>query len=282
MNSAISKMRLAGLLAHVILLTACGGGDGAGGSTSNTGSTGNTQTNVAPNPAPPPNTTTVSQITTFWTFDTVEGASSPAIYAPGLQAELSSASTTSGKFGNALKFDATLPASYAKIQVLSLRGDISTYLSFPSTKIRIAMWVNPDSLSTNSTYHLFGNGFWGTKSFHVSLVNEKVHFDLFNPDNGNDDPIVSSQTAISAGVWTHIAVTYDGSVAKIYVNGNEDASNRISHAVPSVYNNLFIGGVGDGSTPLTFPGSIDELFLAASTFSASQVSQLVAGYRPDH
>lgn len=263
-----SKIRSSGIHAFATvfavalgLLSGCGGGGG-----------GTTTTNA-------PSENTFTNLTTFWAFDSATGSSSPAVNAPGLEADMYSTSIVPGRFGNALKLDPAL-SSYAVINILIPRADSWRYLVYSGNKVSVAMWINPDVLTPNATYHLFGNGYWGVKSFRLLLVDGKVTFDLFNPKNGNNDPIISSQTAVSQGAWTHIAVTYDGSTATVYLNGNVDASNSISHPIADEYNNIYIGGVGDGSASLTFPGSIDEVLLTSSSLSASKVAQYFSGYRP--
>ncbi len=58
-----------------------------------------------------------------------------------------------------------------------------------------------------------------------------------------------------AGVWSHVVVTYDGSIAKIYVNGNSAGSLAVSAAatgwLPNTQSSLRVGG-----TPLN--GSLSD------------------------
>lgn len=248
------------------ILSGCGGNGGTSGSTSTV-------------PANGPVTTT-TQVVTFWAFDTVLGVSSPVSNAPGLEAVLNSASIVPGKFGNAVQFDSALPISYAVINVNLQLANAGRSLVFPDNKISVSMWINPTMLAPNATYQLFGGGHFGVQSFHVTLVDGKITFALANVNNGAPDPILSSQSSVAPGVWTHIAVIYDGSSAKILIDGTVDATNSIVHPISDVINDLYVGGIGDGSAPLTFPGSIDELLLTATSLSGTQVAQLISGYRP--
>jgi hypothetical protein len=245
------------------LLAGCGGGGGGGGASTTSATSGSTSTILV----------------TFWTLDTAVGANSPAVNAPGFDAVIHSATLVPGKFGNALHLDPAL-SSYATIAFFTGNANGSPYLVYPRNTISVALWVKADSLTPNTTYHLFGNGASGIQTFQLKLIDGKVNFSLYDQNTGANDLIAASQTAITAGVWTHIAATYDSSIAKIYLNGTEDASNSVIHVVPNTYNNLFIGGVGDGTPVLTFPGSVDEVLLTSSSLTASQVNLLVTGYRP--
>ncbi|MDP3651393.1 MAG: LamG domain-containing protein, partial [Rhodoferax sp.] len=220
-------------------------------------------------------TMTKTKIITLWSFENANGASSPAADAPGFDAVLNLASIVPGKFGNAVKFDASLPNSYAVVNVMIQSASEGRSIVFPDNKISVAAWINPTMLSSGSTYQIFGGGHWGLQSFHVKLIDSKVTLNLIDPNTGTNDLIVSSQTPVIPNAWTHIAVTYDGSTAKVYINGSIDVTKNIGHSISPVVNNLYIGGVGE-----TFPGTIDELLLTGTTLTDAQVAQLITGYRP--
>jgi hypothetical protein len=122
------------------------------------------------------------------------------------------------------------------------------------TNLTIEMWVNPsvydaaavpiiyrgqglELIQNGSGYYLAGILFDGS-SYHVtSLV----------PNN------------VFTGVWTHIAMTYDGSTLQTYVNGTAQAS--LSFAAPlgndPTLTRLVISDYGPSGP--TFHGSIDEI-----------------------
>ena len=85
-------------------------------------------------------------------------------------------------------------------------------------------------------------------------------------------------TAITTGVWTHVAAVYDGSVPseRIYVNGVLDV--ELTVAVPvSCFNssvNHRLGTRGDNSFVTSFYGRIQEEYLWNVALTAAEVVRL--------
>src|SRR5262249_27742002 len=71
--------------------------------------------------------------------------------------------------------------------------------------------------------------------------------------------ILNGTTAAQLGTWYHVAMTYDGSQLKLYVNGNLDTSLAVNGPVNVTSNPFRIGGYGTG--PWDFLGRVDELGL---------------------
>ncbi len=88
--------------------------------------------------------------------------------------------------------------------------------------------------------------------------------DLYSA-NGVLDPFV--------GHWVHVAVTFDGTTARIYLNGAEIASGPFVLAdMPTA--NMGIGNTHGGGSGETFIGDIDEVQIYKRTLSALEVAYL--------
>ena len=75
--------------------------------------------------------------------------------------------------------------------------------------------------------------------------------------NGTKQTITSNVT-IPSGIWHNIAVTYDGTTAKLYVDGVLDASNPLI-TVPANSQSFLIAAADGVSTTSFFNGNIDEV-----------------------
>jgi hypothetical protein len=82
--------------------------------------------------------------------------------------------------------------------------------------------------------------------------------------------------AVEAGVWTHLAVTHDGSRAALYINGSEVASATRSY-LPNLKRPLRIGtGATEGDGQFPFLGDVDEVAVFDYALTAPQVAQQFA------
>jgi hypothetical protein len=92
-----------------------------------------------------------------------------------------------------------------------------------------------------------------------------------------EDVVVSSRV-LEDNVWYHVAGTYDGSTASIYIDGILEASvARTGQIQPSVVGPLYIGqNVGGFGTVEFFNGLIDEVDVYDRALSAAEVSTLHA------
>ncbi len=81
----------------------------------------------------------------------------------------------------------------------------------------------------------------------------------FNIGNGSWHEINSPANSIQLNQWQHVAVTYDGTSMKIYIDGNLVAQNNISFTIGNANNsNLFVGE-SPAFPGRVFNGKIDEV-----------------------
>ena len=129
-------------------------------------------------------------------------------------------------------------------QAFSFDGSTAQYVSIPSSASlnifgthTVAFWVKPNALPTSGkNYQLVSKWTNGYEHKQVSInANGTVSYFLYGTTAGSG---VTSTTALTPGVWCHVAATYDGANMKIYINGVQDASTAAN------------GDVGDGSGTL--------------------------------
>jgi len=80
----------------------------------------------------------------------------------------------------------------------------------------------------------------------------------------------TSTGVLTAGVWAHIAVAWDGTTAQIYINGNPDGSAAMGTPVAG---STFVVGAEDGSTTYASPlnGYVDDVRIWNTTRTQGQI-----------
>jgi len=95
-------------------------------------------------------------------------------------------------------------------------------------------------------------------------------FRMYN-ENGSSQSVDITGGPYTVGEWTHLAATWDGSTATLYVNGL-NVGSQVNTYVPNSAAPFSIGAYGadnPGDNPYT--GSIDEVAFYASALSPAQI-----------
>ncbi len=165
--------------------------------------------------------------------------------------------TTDGKRGRALVFNGTN-------SMVSVPDSPSLHLTGP---LSIDAWVKPSRASSwasvvlkerpsGLSYALYGSDDGGRPAGYV---------------NNGSDRAATSTGATAVGGWSHLAVTYDGSSLKLYVNGSLVRTTAVTGAVTSSNGALRIGG--NNVWGEWFAGTIDEVNVYNRALSAAEVTQ---------
>lgn len=177
-------------------------------------------TSLVGTPTPPPRGNLIGH----WTFDEGSGTTAHDSSGRGYNGTISCGATytTNAKVGShALHFDGA-----AHVEV-----PWNPELTLSYTNYTVAFWVKPD-------YH------GGQDAVQVYIGNDDMNnyvggYAICNPSYGdsalaNVNVLIDAEpyyvgeslpfTRPAGDVWTHIAVTYDGTTRTVYINGEEDAS----------------------------------------------------------
>lgn len=100
----------------------------------------------------------------------------------------------------------------------------------------------------------------------------------FRMYNGNSSQMAFNLTGGPAtlNTWSHVVATWDGSVAKLYVNGvladvpNDIPAGQSTNYNPSSTAALTIASLGDGGSP--YRGRVDEVAFYPSALSAEKIA----------
>ena len=157
-----------------------------------------------------------------------------------------------GKFGRTLHFNG-----------INQSINISDSNSLDITnQISIETWINLDSL--NKTMILDKN-----LAYRLWLPNATTSTFVFAIYIGGSWTNVTSNTALNIGTWYHLVATYNGSSAKLYINGAEDKNQAVSGLIGTSSQKVIIGTyAGD----YYLNGTIDELRIYNYTLTPEQIS----------
>jgi hypothetical protein len=133
--------------------------------------------------------------------------------------------------------------------------------------VTVAGWFNPTAVGGTKT--LFRKRDKDTSSFALLLNAGKFQL-VLNLGAGRAISLTSPGRA-RAGVFQHVAGTYDGATARLYLDGLEVNSFAVTGAIPPGPGPLLMGN--DGSER-RFAGAIDSTLFATRALTAEQVLAL--------
>ncbi len=164
---------------------------------------------------------------------------------------------TAGQYGGALQFNGV----NASVTVNPLSGETAG-------PVTITFWAKPASV-TNNQY--VGQGYDGAglgNTRAVVLGYQDGFWNIFN--NGYPTGLASdTQMAATAGVWQHVAYTWDGTVIRGYVNGVQHVSVTAGFA-PSI-GNMSTRRFGTSGSNDYYAGVLDEVRIYGRALTATEV-----------
>jgi fibronectin type 3 domain-containing protein/regulation of enolase protein 1 (concanavalin A-like superfamily) len=178
---------------------------------------------------------------------------------------------TTGTVGNAVNLDGvndhvTLPS-----------GVVSGVTAFTASA-----WVKPDTLSNWSRVFDFGTGI----NVYMFLApqngsNGKVRFAI-TTSGWQAEQKIDGQSALPAGTWSHVVVTWSGNTGILYVNGVEVGRNSAMTLNPSSLGTTTQNYLGRSQHPDPyFDGLIDDFRIYTRALSATEIANQTLAQMPD-
>ncbi|OYX84477.1 MAG: hypothetical protein B7Y83_08125, partial [Flavobacteriales bacterium 32-34-25] len=156
------------------------------------------------------------------------------------------------------------------------------YVSFKdnynlNTAFSIEAWVKPNS--TDGTRTVFSRKDNGSNSsgYDLSIVNGQVRFNWYTASGANN--VTTGSYSIGTDRWYHLAVTFDESTYKLYVDGIEIATKN--GAAPAQTPNTvkaLLGAMDQLTTKIPtnyFHGWIDEVKIWTKALGVEQIRQMM-------
>lgn len=163
--------------------------------------------------------------------------------------------STTGKYGNALSFNGT--SNYVTIND-SPSLDLTSGMTLEA-------WVKPSTLSGWRTVMMKEKSGNLVYALYANTDSNKPSGEIYT--TGNRD--VRASSALITTDWKHVAVTYDGTVLKFYIDGNEVGSTTTSGNIAVSNNALRIGG--NTVWGEYFKGLIDEIRIYDRALSQPEI-----------
>jgi hypothetical protein len=148
--------------------------------------------------------------------------------------------------------------------------------------ITLSVWVSLEG-TINST------DMWGTALSRQTGTTTDQHYHIAIFMDGRPSlflitvsgyVIIKAPTPAPKDTWVHIAGVYDGTTARLYVDGAEVASQALTGVFAPDTTPVILGGNGNDASGVPtelFPGRVDELMLYARALSATEIGQLYVG-----
>lgn len=129
-----------------------------------------------------------------------------------------------------------------------------------SNKLSIEFWFKPTS-DPFDDYLISKQGY---KIKVLGTTTDKLQVEI-------GDKVLTSTTTIVAGTWYYIVVTWDGTIANLYVDGSTAEDTDSPVAVTYGTDNLIIGKE-TAATQFNFVGLIDELAIYNTALTTTQIA----------
>ncbi len=113
--------------------------------------------------------------------------------------------------------------------------------------ITIELWIKKITESGSGVYvakNVVGSGGVGTSWF--QLLNNSFNGRLEFRVTGDYDPVLVSSTTLTLNTWYYVVATYDGTIAKLYIDGKLDTTLPVVAAPTQTDDPLYIGRRADG------------------------------------
>ena len=138
--------------------------------------------------------------------------------------------------------------------------------------ITLAAWIKPEKSGTQYVIKK-AIGSSASNGYELSLSSTGKAFGRLNTNNLYRVDATTSYP-INGTTWMHLAMTYDGAMIRLYVNGVQEASVAATIAIAANNLSLGIGAQSDGAS--RFQGSIDDARVYCRALGPSEIQGLLS------
>jgi glucose/arabinose dehydrogenase/chitodextrinase len=198
-----------------------------------------------------------------YAFDEVSGATASDSSGQGNTATLNNGvAWLPGKNGRAASFDGVN-------DYITIPNSASTNIS--GSALTLSMWINPQPIASGDSVVI--GKFWNTTMsspyYQYGLELGGGNRTDFIVGTAGGQLVASGGTTLPYNQWSHLAVTFDGSQVRTYVNGTLVNTQALSATITARGNPIRIGA--DASTAQFYKGMLDDLRIYNRVLTQAQV-----------
>ncbi len=181
-----------------------------------------------------------------------------------LQNNMATTSWTSGKYGSALSFDGT-------DDWVSVAHSASLDSPNATQQITITAWIKPIDVA-NGWQRIVNKGEASPQPYLFSMTNAG-YLGFWRPEGGG---WTQGNTILSNNVWQFVAMTYDKSNVRFYLNG---VSDGVRAEISTIASEVSVVRIGNSNTGEYFNGLIDDVRIYNYARTADEIKlDYNAGY----
>jgi hypothetical protein len=145
------------------------------------------------------------------------------------------------------------------------------------SEFTFSAWVKPNNIAATqyiaAQFREAGKRSWGVR------INSTGAVAMVYSTTGTASDTTTSPTNITFGVWTHVAITFNGTTGKVRIYYNGILQIEDDTTLTSIYNNdvpVLIGALGNQTVVAQdfYSGNIDEVSLHNTEASSSQITEM--------
>ena len=143
----------------------------------------------------------------------------------------------------------------------------------------VAAWIYLDQMNTDFATAIsrqMGTGFG--QQYHLSInAMQQGAFYITSPAKL---AYLTSPSTVPLQTWIHLAGSWDGSEARLYVDGTEVATAEVDGPLAAETNPVVLGGNGNGPARTVselVPGRLDDVMLYRRALAPDEIARLASG-----
>jgi hypothetical protein len=186
------------------------------------------------------------------------------------------ASLTTDTFGNEESAYLFIDSSF--IEVLD-----SDWLDFHANQLTVSAWIRPSFIAwsyiVQKTNEVIPSGelSQGGGPFSLDIFPAKSRALIYGQDGSY--VMLTGTTPIKYQVWQHLALTWDGDIAKLFYNGSEEATDTFNVPILRTNGNLYVGAYKWSFPDASFKGKIDNVRIYNRALSEAEIQDLYVNYK---